>query len=308
MAKFCRYCGKQIDDGICDCPQSVAAAEAAIRQKVAAAMGGAQEAADAGSMASAVPKMKPTQAAEAAEASQTTTNNAPAGAAGQMNGGAGAQGTGFRSAEAQQAAQAAGVVGRQLSTMFVNIIASPVNAMRQAIADPNKLPQYLMAIAYALLMILLVDVGCRNEFIEDDVLLGTGVRMALGVLAVRAVYAAAAYALLKKYNPVLRLRDLIGVFSMTFAYDFIILVATILSFRIGFYELAIALLFFWGIMDALIAYLATWIISGENAAAAFRSNLLIQLVLTIVLVFVGRSMVASFASDVLGAAFLSAFY
>lgn len=303
MAKFCRYCGKQIDDGICDCPQSVAAAEAAIRQKVAAAMGGAQEAADAGSMASAVPKMKPAQAAEAAEASQTTANNAPAGAAGQMNGGAG-----FRSAEAQQAAQAAGVVGRQLSTMFVNIIASPVNAMRQAIADPNKLPQYLMAIAYALLMILLVYVGCRNEFIEDGVLLGTGVRMALGVLAVRAVYAAAAYALLKKYNPVLRLRDLIGVFSMTFAYDFIILVVTILSFRIGFYEFAIALLFFWGIMDALIAYLATWIISGENAAAAFRSNLLIQLVLTIVLVFVGRSMVASYASDVLGAAFLSAFY
>lgn len=96
MAKFCRFCGKQINDGVCDCPQSVAAAEAA------------------------------------------------------------------------------GVVGRQVSTMFVNIIASPVNVMRQAIADGNKLPQYLMAVAYAMLIqlvltIVLVFVGRTMvvNFISD---------------------------------------------------------------------------------------------------------------------------------------------
>ena len=126
--------------------------------------------------------------------------------------------------------------------------------------------------------------------------------MALATLFVRAVYAAAAYALLKKYNPLLKLQDLIGVFSLTFAYDIIILVAVILSFWLGFYELVIALLFFWGIMDALIAYLATWTISGENAEAAFKINLLIQLVLIIVIVFVGRSMVMNFVSDALGTA------
>lgn len=92
MAKFCRFCGKQINDGVCDCPQSVAA----------------------------------------------------------------------------------GVVGRQVSTMFVNIIASPVNVMRQAIADGNKLPQYLMAVAYAMLIqlvltIVLVFVGRTMvvNFISD---------------------------------------------------------------------------------------------------------------------------------------------
>lgn len=279
MAKFCKFCGKQINDGVCDCPQSVAASETAIRQKVVAAMGG---------------NAQQSNAAEAGTAANDGSGSAFRGAAG------------FNSAEAQQtaqqAAQAAGVVGRQVSTMFVNIIVSPVNAMRQAIADGNKLPQYLMAIAYALLMIALVRIGGKNDFIDDDVLLMTGVRMALASLFVRAIYAAAAYALLKKHNPVLRLQDLIGVFSLTFAYDIIILVCTILSFWIGFYEIVIALLFFWGIMDALIAYLATWIISGENAEAAFRANLLIQLVLIVLLVFVGRTMVVNFVSDMLGTA------
>ncbi len=53
---------------------------------------------------------------------------------------------------------------------------------------------------------------------------------------------------------------------------------------------------------ALIAYLATWIISGENTEASFKANLLIQLVLRIVLVFVGRTMVVNFVSDALGTA------
>ncbi len=282
MAKFCKFCGKQINDGVCDCPESVAASEAAIRQKVVAAMGGS------------------------AQAQQSTAAEAPRTAANDGSGSAFRGAAGFNSAEAQQtaqqAAQAAGVVGRQVSTMFVNIIVSPVNAMRQAIADGNKLPQYLMAIAYALLMIALVRIGGKNDFIDDDVLLMTGVRMALASLFVRAIYAAAAYALLKKHNPVLRLQDLIGVFSLTFAYDIIILVCTILSFWIGFYEIVIALMFFWGIMDALIAYLATWIISGENAEAAFRANLLIQLVLIVLLVFVGRTMVVNFVSDMIGTA------
>lgn len=283
MAKFCRFCGKQINDGVCDCPQSVAAAEAAIREKVAAAMGGSAQA-----------QQTNASTAQTADAARTAANEGV---------GSAFRGTaGFNSAEAQQAAQAAGVVGRQVSTMFVNIIASPVNAMRQAIADSNKLPQYLMAVAYAVLMILLVRLGGKNEFIDDDVLLMTGVRMALSALLVRAIYAAAAYALLKKHNSVLKLQDLIGVFSLTFAYDIIILVVTILSFWFKFYELVVALLFFWGIMDALIAYLATWIISGENAEAAFKANLLIQLVLTIVLVFVGRTMVVNFISDALGTA------
>lgn len=202
MAKFCRFCGKQINDGVCDCPQSVAAAEAAIREKVAAAMGGSAQA-----------QQTNASTAQTAGAARTAANE---GAGSTFRGTAG-----FNSAEAQQtaqqAAQAAGVVGRQVSTMFVNIIASPVNAMRQAIADGNKLPQYLMAVAYAVLMILLVRLGGKNEFIDDDVLLMTGVKMALSALLVRAIYAAAAYALLKKHNPVLKLQDLIGVFSLTFA-------------------------------------------------------------------------------------------
>lgn len=231
MAKFCKYCGKEINGGLCDCPQA---------------------------------------AAEAAGQEQNNGNPAP-----------GAQISG---------AQASEIVS-DMKQLFIGMFTRPVQTIEEAALSANKLPQYLMAAVFTIVMMFYVNIGggALKEFgIESGDLFRIGFMTALGMLAVRAVYAAAVFALAKKCNPQLTLQTALGVFSLMFLFDAAIAVVQLLLSVIHLYEVSIGLSLFWLVLGVITAFLAAWKLTKENMEAAFQITMLLQLIFLIVLVFIVR--------------------
>lgn len=268
MAKFCMYCGKPLNGEACDCPQAVAEAEKKARMKVQAAMQAARGGA-------AQPQNQQTAAAQAAQ--QQT---------------AGGKQIQITAPSAEQAA----AVGKDVKNLFTGLFTAPVETMRQAAASANKIPQYLMAAVMAVAMILLACVTGKS-FLDGGTLFGLGLKMAIGAVILRAVYGAVVYVLAKKHNPALTIGTAMGVYALTFAYDAVILLLQIVMGFIHMYEISIALYLFWFAASVLSAYLAAYVLTGENAGAAFRINLMVQLVFLIVMVFVIRGIGISLVQE-----------
>lgn len=294
MAKFCMYCGKPLNGETCDCPQAVAEAEKKARMKVQAAMqaarGGVPQAQNQPQAQAVQPQyQQPVQAAQPqyqqsaqnaqqqaqyqqAATAQTAQNQAPSGKQIQIT--------------APSAEQAA-AVGKDVKNLFTGLFTAPVETMRQAAASANKIPQYLMAAVMAVAMILLAY-ATGKDFLDGGTLFGLGLKMAIGAVVLRAVYGAIVYAFAKKHNPALTIGTAMGVYALTFAYDAVILLVQVVMGFIHMYEISIALYLFWFAASVLSAYLAAYVLTGENAGAAFRINLVVQLVFLIVMVFVIR--------------------
>ena len=293
MAKFCMYCGKPLNGETCDCPQAVAEAEKKARMKVQAAMqaarGGAAQ--PQNQQAAQIQYQQPVQPQyqQSAQSAQQQAQYQQAAAQQQTAGGKQIQ---ITAPSAEQAA----AVGKDVKNLFTGLFTAPVETMRQAAASANKIPQYLMAAVMAVAMILLACVTGKS-FLDGGTLFGLGLKMAIGAVILRAVYGAVVYVLAKKHNPALTIGIAMGVYALTFAYDAVILLLQIVMGFIHMYEISIALYLFWFAASVLSAYLAAYVLTGENAGAAFRINLLVQLVFLIVMVFVIRGIGISLVQE-----------
>lgn len=293
MAKFCMYCGKPLNGETCDCPQAVAEAEKKARMKVQAAMqaarGGAAQ--PQNQQAAQIQYQQPVQPQyqQSAQSAQQQTQYQQAAAQQQTAGGKQIQ---ITAPSAEQAA----AVGKDVKNLFTGLFTAPVETMRQAAASASKIPQYLMAAVMAVAMILLACVTGKS-FLDGGTLFGLGLKMAIGAVILRAVYGAVVYVLAKKHNPALTIGTAMGVYALTFAYDAVILLLQIVMGFIHMYEISIALYLFWFAASVLSAYLAAYVLTGENAGAAFRTNLMIQLVFLIVMVFVIRGIGISLVQE-----------
>lgn len=293
MAKFCMYCGKPLNGETCDCPQAVAEAEKKARMKVQAAMqaarGGAAQ--PQNQQAAQLQYQQPVQPQyqQSAQSAQQQAQYQQAAAQQQTAGGKQIQ---ITAPSAEQAA----AVGKDVKNLFTGLFTAPVETMRQAAASANKIPQYLMAAVMAVAMILLACVTGKS-FLDGGTLFGLGLKMAIGAVILRAVYGAVVYVLAKKHNPALTIGTAMGVYALTFAYDAVILLLQIVMGFIHMYEISIALYLFWFAASVLSAYLAAYVLTGENAGAAFRINLMVQLVFLIVMVFVIRGIGISLVQE-----------
>ena len=293
MAKFCMYCGKPLNGETCDCPQAVAEAEKKARMKVQAAMqaarGGAAQ--PQNQQAAQIQYQQPVQQQyqQSAQSAQQQAQYQQAAAQQQTAGGKQIQ---ITAPSAEQAA----AVGKDVKNLFTGLFTAPVETMRQAAASANKIPQYLMAAVMAVAMILLACVTGKS-FLDGGTLFGLGLKMAIGAVILRAVYGAVVYVLAKKHNPALTIGTAMGVYALTFAYDAVILLLQIVMGFIHMYEISIALYLFWFAASVLSAYLAAYVLTGENAGAAFRINLMVQLVFLIVMVFVIRGIGISLVQE-----------
>ena len=293
MAKFCMYCGKPLNGETCDCPQAVAEAEKKARMKVQAAMqaarGGAAQ--PQNQQAAQIQYQQPVQPQyqQSAQSAQQQAQYQQAAAQQQTAGGKQIQ---ITAPSAEQAA----AVGKDVKNLFTGLFTEPVETMRQAAASANKIPQYLMAAVMAVAMILLACVTGKS-FLDGGTLFGLGLKMAIGAVILRAVYGAVVYVLAKKHNPALTIGTAMGVYALTFAYDAVILLLQIVMGFIHMYEISIALYLFWFAASVLSAYLAAYVLTGENAGAAFRINLMVQLVFLIVMVFVIRGIGISLVQE-----------
>lgn len=251
MAKFCKYCGKQIDGGVCDCPQALAE----VHGKVAG--------------------IDPRNVRRPEEPP-------------------------YQPPHPQYQPGQAKIIGNDVKNLFIHMFTDPVSAFKQAAASPNKLPQYLIAAAYVLLWLIHVSFIVKNDWVPDDLMRKIGLTIALVALITRGVYAAGVYGFAKKWNPNLTLESALGVFSMTFAYDMVLLVLQDVVGKTGIYEISIALVVFWLAMDVTVAYLLTLILTNYNNSAAFRITLILQLVILIMLVFALRGIATKTIESVVG--------
>ena len=291
MAKFCMYCGKPLNGETCDCPQAVAEAEKKARMKVQVAMqaargGAAQPQNQQAAQAKQIQYHQPVQPQY-----QQSAQSAQQQAAAQQQTAGGKQ-IQITAPSAEQAA----AVGKDVKNLFTGLFTAPVETMRQAATSANKIPQYLMAAVMAVAMILLACVTGKS-FLDGGTLFGLGLKMAIGAVILRAVYGAVVYVLAKKHNPALTIGTAMGVYALTFAYDAVILLLQIVMGFIHMYEISIALYLFWFAASVLSAYLAAYVLTGENAGAAFRINLMVQLVFLIVMVFVIRGIGISLVQE-----------
>lgn len=302
MAKFCMYCGKPLNGEACDCPQAVAEAEKKARMKVQAAMQAARGgAAQPQNQQTAQSQYRQTvQGAQQQPQNQQSAQSAQQQA--QYQQAAAAQAAQQQTAGGKQiqitapSAEQAAAVGKDVKNLFTGLFTAPIETMRQAAASANKIPQYLMAAVMAVAMILLACVTGKS-FLDGGTLFGLGLKMAVGAVILRALYGAVVYMLAKKHNPALTVGTAMGVYALTFAYDAVILLLQVVMGFIHMYEIGIALYLFWFAASVLSAYLAAYVLTGENAGAAFRINLMVQLVFLIVMVFVIRGIGISLVQE-----------
>lgn len=188
----------------------------------------------------------------------------------------------------------------EMKDIFLQFWKSPISLFRSAVQKENKVPQLLMTAAFALLTIILVLFMGNGNMVFEDIALKIGFTTALTFVAIRLAYSSGVYFLAKRQNPTLDFMTVVGVFSITFAFDIVMLVLLILFSMISLFELAIAFSLFWLVATAIISYIATWTVMREDIEASYKATLIIQVVLMVVLVFVIRGFAANTLSGAMG--------
>lgn len=262
MAKFCKYCGKQLTNGFCDCAQAAAEAEERARAQVIAAMEANSEA-------------KPQSTSEpvlqqAGQAFQKTAQSIQ---------------------QSQQAKQATQRLG-QMKDLLVEFVKHPSAAMQYAAQETDKMPQYLITALFAVFALICGCIMLRSDAFKGS-RFGMSLMMAVAVIVIRLVYAGGTYVMVKRQNAAIKLNAVIALFSMTLFVDTIMILLILITSVISLYELAFAFVLFWMVSTVVLAFLAVWVLNGRNMENAVRVSLLLQLILTIILVFTARGLVIS---------------
>lgn len=273
MAKFCKYCGKPLDHGVCDCPQAVSEVDERARAQVMAAMSAHTE-------EKSQQVQEPTPAPAFEQAEQTFKQAGEA-----------FQKTAQNIQQSQQAKQAAQIM-EKVKNLLVSFVKHPVAAMQTAAQESDKTPQYMVAAVFVVVTLI-----CGCIMMRDDMFEGARFKMslvaALAVLIVRLVYAVGIGMMVKKQNPSSSLKSAIGVFSITLFADAAIILLIMITLFISLYELTMALVVFWMVVNVILAFLATWVLNGGRMEHAVRVSLILQLILMIILVFAARGLLVA---------------
>lgn len=299
MAKFCKYCGKPLNDGVCDCPQAVAEAENRKRAEaqVLAAMQSTAAAETVMETAQAKPPVQTVETAQAEQPTQTAQFEQAAKNAQE----AARQAASAAQAGAQQFLQNSGLSDRlkAMKDLVFYFTKAPVAAMEQAVAAADKVPQYLAAAVFSIVMMVCMGVLLNHDYFEGKVF-AIALTCVVATLVIRAAYGAGVYLMAKKSNAVLTFAAVTGAFCLTFALDAVVVVLFTICFTFSLFELAIALLLFWMLGTVVMSFLATWVLNGRQMEAAVRITLVLQLILMVILVFAGRSFVVHTVGSAVG--------
>lgn len=257
MAKFCKYCGKPIPEGgACGCPQAVMAASRQTMREQACA---GSQAAGASSQAQVLAGQMQRQAAQ-----QTLSGT--------------------------QAGDAAEKL-KETGGLMLSFFTRPADTMQHALRAADKVPQYLTAAVFAVVLFIMTAVIAQNDTVAfmlqmaDKGVLSVALPLLVSFLAVRGIYGAAVYGLSRKISPSVRFSAVMGVFSLTFCLDSMLVVLLMAASLISLVELQLALILFWGLGSMMTAYLATWAVLDGQTGKAWQMTIVLHIVLLIVLVF-----------------------
>ena len=183
MAKFCKYCGNPLSEtDVCDCAQATADMEERATAQVLP-------------VTEEQPVRPPTPQPVPAPTSQPAPTPQPA----------------------QQPVPKDSDAAKYLTEMkdiFLQFWKSPVSLLRSAVQTENKIPQFLMAVLFALLtMIMVCSTGKGNAYMEDAVF-EMGFITALAFVVIRLAYSGGVYILAKRKNSALNFKTVAGVFSI----------------------------------------------------------------------------------------------
>lgn len=269
MAKFCKYCGKPIPEGgACDCPQAVMSVSRQTMEQGQTAPGQME------------------QQAAISPANQQEKPNIPK-ANIQMDG--------------------ALEKLKETGNLFLSFFTRPADTMQRALHTGDKIPQYLEAGLFAVVMFIMVGLIAKNDTVAfalemaDKSAFSIAAVLVIAFFAVRGIYAVAVYALSQKDNPAVHLPAVIGLFGMTFCLDTVMIILLMAASMISLAELQIAILLFWSVGTMLTAYLATWTILGGRTEKAYQMTMILHIILLIVLVFIARGMCVKIIEAGMGA-------
>jgi len=268
MAKFCKYCGNPLSEaGVCDCTQATADMEERAKAQVLPAME-EQPVRQPTLPRTPQPAPIPTPAPQTAPQAVPKDSNAAK-------------------------------YLTEIKDIFLQFWKSPVSLFRSAVQMENKTPQLLMAVLFALLTIIIVcSAGKGNVYMEDAVF-EMGFITALTFVVIRLAYSGGVYVLAKRKNSALNFKTVAGVFSITFAFDVVMLLLLVVFSMISLVELIIAVLLFWLVTTAVLSYIAAWVVMGEDIEATYKATLIVQAVLMVALVFIIRGVAArTMVSDI----------
>lgn len=263
MAKFCKYCGKSLNEmDVCDCAQATADKEERAKAQVLSAM---QAAATVEEQSMPQPQPTPQPAPQAVPKDSDAVKYLT-----------------------------------EMKDIFLQFWKNPVSLFKNAVQAENKIPQFLMAALFALLAIIIVCIMGKGQPYVEDVAFKSGFMTALTFVVIRLAYSGGVYILAKRQNPALNFMTVAGVFSITFAFDTVMILLLMLFSMISLFELIVAVSMFWLVAAAVLSYIVTWVVMGEDVEATYKATLIIQAVLMVVLVFVIRGIAAQMVSGMMG--------
>ena len=187
-----------------------------------------------------------------------------------------------------------------MKDIFLGFWKAPAATLQQAMTTADKVPQYLLAAAFAIIMLIAVCVMGKNDLIGSDKIFMFALGMTAAALGLRIVYAIGVFLMAKKNNQGLTLQAVLGMFSITFSLDAVIVLLIMVSMLITLYELTLALLLFWLLATVITSLLVTWIVTLRQMEATYKITLILQLILMIVLIFVIRSIAAKMITSMAG--------
>lgn len=306
---FCKYCGKKLEDGGCDCPESQQA-KAHIQNQPTQGV----------ELTKPVQSAEPSQAAQAnqpaethAQAAQSASHNpsyaGPVPNAGQPNyqqgmpnqqGQYAGQQPGYTNPNTAQYQQQAKETFYEVKTNFVDFFKRPMTVVNNAYHSSSQSVQYVIAAVYAASIILFTMCWFQVTFDTTKKAFGIGLKLAIGALLVKFLYAVIVYFLARRYDPQVQLSRVIGVFCMVTIPETAMFVALIIITFLGIDMLFSIVLIAAFFISVIVPVIATLVVLKGNQDQTFLVSLLMQVVAVILIVFVSRAVTDSVLKDISG--------
>ncbi len=297
MARFCEYCGRQIDDGECDCPGAVAAREREAMEQKAQAVAG-----DASAEGQAEDVYTGGQAADASnEPGQNDSQPADAQASGSVDTDTPVPDTSDEEAGSSKSKveNILGITGAEvaldLKDLFTGMFTDPIGTLGENAKRKDHASSYIIAAVLSVLTFIVIAIMGDRPLINQAIGRGTlvifSLSAAIAIFVFKAVYAACITLWGKKYNPDLTYSSALGTFCLLGIYDIIMLLAFTFFTALSIYEISIAILFFWFIVTAIAGIVASQVLTEGKADSVIRFNLILLFIFIVLIVLSLRGIV-----------------
>ncbi|MBO6129871.1 MAG: hypothetical protein J6P79_13410 [Pseudobutyrivibrio sp.] len=204
-----------------------------------------------------------------------------------------------QAAQTMQAAQAvAANVGTQLLDVFKKFFTAPEELLEEAYTASSQVAQFVVLGIFAVVSLLFMSLFMNG--VDSPFLVGLGITVAL--VAVKAVYAVAAYLIKNTEGSFL---NALGLFSVTTIPGTLIIIITFLFSKMSFYVGVMAILMFWIIVDSVYSYLAFKTIIKNTKAKALNAFLITAFIVTLVLVAISYNIALNLVEEIAANAFYS---